>query len=390
MTFRSETTRHTCQKCGHTEDTWFARCRACREWSAPVTPAKPVVPPASSPRPDDLALARAARVTSAPQGPVLVADVMPVVHEVPVPITSVSEDKCKPLPCGIEPLDRVLGGGFMPASGVIIGGEPGSGKSTLLAQALAGLGLPVMYATAEETVGQVAARAKRVNAAHDRIMLIREPNVDRILMHAKRLRELGPLVLLVDSINTLYTEDIDSAPNSLAQVRECAARVCAFGKNFDVIHIIVAQVNKEGNIAGPKTVEHLVDVVLSLELGAESEGLQHIRFLHAHKNRHGNSMEVGAFEMKEEGMVSCGVEARETAADRDAVYLPLAQELLTRYRALGGTFEGGLRERIGDLLDLDAQMSRGPQVGPRKPDIHTASNVDELLGITKNDNEGQR
>ena len=383
--------KHVCKSCGHAEDDgkWFARCRACREWSAPVTRTKPSAPtPAaiSGSRPDDLAVARAARVAPA-QGPVLVADAMPVVHEVPVPITSVSEEACARLLCGIEPLDRVLGGGFVPASGIIIGGAPGSGKSTLLAQALAGLGLPVLYATAEETVGQVATRAKRIGAAHDRIMLIREPNVDRILMHAKQLRAAGPLVLLVDSINTLYTEDVSSTPNSLAQVRECAARVCSFGKDFGAIHILVAQINKEGDIAGPKTVEHLVDVVLSLEVGNKEEGLGHIRFLNAHKNRHGDTQHYGMFEMKEEGMVPCSAEARETAADRDAVYFPLAQELLTRYRALGGTFEGGLRERIGDLLDLDAQMLRGPQVGPRKPDAQMASNIDELLGIAKPEGE---
>jgi DNA repair protein RadA/Sms len=200
----------------------------------------------------------------------------------------------------IGELDRVLGGGFVAGSLVLLGGDPGVGKSTLLVQALAGLAATkgartgVLYATGEESVAQTAMRARRVNAGHPALSIVAETDVERILAHAEKTK---PAFLAVDSIQTIYTPILDSIPGSLAQVRECAARLMQFAKTTGVPTILVGHVTKDGGIAGPKTLEHLVDVVLQLE----GDGGPY-RILRAHKNRFGSTQEIGVFEMRGAGM----------------------------------------------------------------------------------------
>jgi DNA repair protein RadA/Sms len=219
----------------------------------------------------------------------------------PVAITEVVEISAKDRrTTGIGELDRVLGGGMVAGCLVLLGGDPGVGKSTLLVQALAGLASRgrVLYATGEESVAQTAMRARRVGAAAAQLTVVAETDVERILAHAAHAEAHAPAVLAVDSIQTVYTPLLDSIPGSLAQVRECASRLMQFAKTTGIPTIVVGHVTKDGAIAGPKTLEHLVDVVLQLE----GDGGPY-RILRAHKNRFGSTQDIGVFEMRGAGMM---------------------------------------------------------------------------------------
>lgn len=284
-------TVYACQACGHTEPKWLGRCPACQEWNTLVEE----LPTAEPPRPSAAGVADGA-------APISIADVGD--HVGGARRTS-----------GITELDRVLGGGLVAGSMVLLGGDPGVGKSTLLIQALAGLAVGegasraasgaaagpgaagachVLYATGEESVAQTAMRARRVGAARDAISIVAETDVEKILAHARAVR---PAILAVDSIQTVYTPLLDSIPGSLAQVRECASRLMQFAKTTATPTIVVGHVTKDGALAGPKTLEHLVDVVLQLE----GDGGPY-RILRAHKNRFGSTQEIGVFEMRGAGM----------------------------------------------------------------------------------------
>jgi DNA repair protein RadA/Sms len=251
------------------------------------------------------------------------------------------DDSSEPrLATGIEPLDRVLGGGLVVGSLILLGGEPGIGKSTLLAQLLATVSAErVLYASGEESIAQVAMRARRIDAAHHRIQIVAENDVDSVLAHAEDLR---PEILAIDSIHTLVTGDVASMAGSVAQVRECTARLAAFAKSRDITTVVIGHVTKDGALAGPKTLEHLVDVVLQFQL-AECDGW---RELHAHKNRYGSTLEVGSFEMTSTGLRSGDPASDRTPAPPPAALVAVARELLERYLALGGAVDAELGARI--------------------------------------------
>jgi DNA repair protein RadA/Sms len=229
----------------------------------------------------------------------------------PVAITEAAEISAGDrLTSGIGELDRVLGGGMVAGCLVLLGGDPGVGKSTLLIQALAGLAGRgrVLYATGEESIAQTAMRARRVGAAAASLTVVAETDVERILAHA---RDAAPAVLAVDSIQTVYTPLLDSIPGSLAQVRECASRLMQFAKSSGTPTIVVGHVTKDGAIAGPKTLEHLVDVVLQLE----GDGGPY-RILRAHKNRFGSTQEIGVFEMRGAGLAEVANPSAHLLAER--------------------------------------------------------------------------
>jgi DNA repair protein RadA/Sms len=276
---------YACQACGHVESKWLGRCPACQEWNTLIEE----MPSAEPPRPSAAGVADG---------------------QAPMSIAEVDESFAGPRrQSGIAELDRVLGGGLVAGSMVLLGGDPGVGKSTLLIQALSGLasdganpgasggrasGASVLYATGEESVAQTAMRARRVGAAKQPISIVAETDVEKILAHA---RKVAPAILAVDSIQTVYTPILDSIPGSLAQVRECASRLTQFAKTTGTPTIVVGHVTKDGGLAGPKTLEHLVDVVLQLE----GDGGPY-RILRAHKNRFGSTQEIGVFEMRGAGM----------------------------------------------------------------------------------------
>jgi len=200
---------------------------------------------------------------------------------------------------GIGELDRVLGGGVVRGSLVLIGGDPGVGKSTLLlqaARALAQAAPPVLYVTAEESAAQVKMRAERLGVAGDGLLLWPENDLSVVQAH---LDDVKPRALIIDSIQTVFLPDLESAPGSVAQVRECGARLMTLAKGRGLATFLVGHVTKEGALAGPRVLEHLVDTVLYFE----GERHHSYRVLRAVKNRFGSTNEIGVFEMAEGGLV---------------------------------------------------------------------------------------
>ena len=215
-------------------------------------------------------------------------------------------------PVGIDEFDRVIGGGLVPGAGILLGGEPGVGKSTLLLQvagSLADRGGTVLVVSAEESVGQVGLRASRLGISNDAILLSSERDVDAIIEAG---RSVKPDLLVVDSIQTIAAREVGGAPGGVAQVRESAARLVHFSKESGVPVVLIGHVTKDGGIAGPKLVEHTVDVVLYLE-GDPERGLRVLRGL---KNRFGATHQVGLFEMGERGMIEVTDPAGLLASDR--------------------------------------------------------------------------
>ncbi len=264
-----------CQACGHEASRWHGRCQGCGEWNSLI---------------EEVAVRGAAGLRGGGDA-----------QAAPVGIDEASEQgEVARLGTGMGELDRVLGGGLVPGSVVLLGGEPGVGKSTLLAQMLSGLAEGgaggVLYVSGEESVAQVALRARRVGAATPRLALLAETSLERILAQAERA---GPAVLAVDSVQTIHSADLPSIPGSIGQVRECAARLSGFAKARGIAAVLVGHVTKDGQLAGPKTLEHLVDVVLSFE----GDGSTPYRMVRAGKNRFGSTQEIGVFEMRSDGLV---------------------------------------------------------------------------------------
>lgn len=275
-----------CQQCGHTEPRWVGRCPECGEFGTITEEASP----ASVPGPSSVAgIAR--RVTA-------LADVA-------------IADELR-FSTGIRELDTVLGGGLVRGSVVLIGGEPGIGKSTLLLQAAGSLGargVDVLHVCGEESVQQVRSRADRVGAS-DGISLL--PEVDASVVEATVLAE-RPSVVIVDSIQTLFDPGLDGVPGSVGQVRATAARLVRLAKTQDVTVIVVGHVTKEGSIAGPRVLEHVVDTVLYFEGDADHA----FRIVRAAKNRFGSVAEVGIFEMGAAGLAEVAQPSSALLAGRD-------------------------------------------------------------------------
>ncbi len=276
---RAARTTFRCQACGHEEGRWHGRCAGCGEWNSLV---------------EEMAAARGpVRGQGAAAGGGAAAAPVSVAEAEELPVTG-------RLSTGLGELDRVLGGGVVPGSLVLLGGEPGIGKSTLLSQMLHGIaarsGAAVLYASGEESVGQVAMRARRVGAVAPGLSLLAETALERILTEAERA---SPAVLAIDSVQTVHSAELTSIPGSIGQVRECAARLLAFCKPRGVAAVLVGHVTKDGHLAGPKTLEHRDDVVLQFA----GDGAGPYRLARASKNRFGSTQEVGVFEMRSEGLV---------------------------------------------------------------------------------------
>ena len=221
-----------------------------------------------------------------------------IAPSVPIPIAEAMGDATEPVPTGDPELDRVLGGGLVPGSVTVVGGEPGVGKSTLLLQALASVarGATCLYVTAEESARQVALRAERLGVSAPSLWLVAETSLPRIVAH---LDALAPAVVVVDSIQTVFDPDLGTAPGTVGQVRGCAQRLVGEAKARGVSVVLVGHVTKDGSLAGPRVLEHLVDTVLAFE------GDRHhaLRMLRAVKHRFGSTHELGLFEMGEAGLV---------------------------------------------------------------------------------------
>src|SRR5882757_622426 len=263
-----------CQNCGAASPKWQGQCATCGEWNTLVSEAAP-------------ATARGPRQSAAKRARTDVSASLAV---------EASAETAR-LPTGSAELDRVLGGGLVPGSVTLIGGDPGIGKSTLMLQAAASLNAsgPVLYATGEESLKQVALRARRLGLEAATARLIAETCVESIVGVATGL---SAHVLIVDSIQTMHSERIESAPGAVSQLRECTAELVRFAKASGTAVLLVGHVTKEGQIAGPRVLEHMVDTVLYFESDTGSR----FRVLRSVKNRFGAANEIGVFAMAEQGL----------------------------------------------------------------------------------------
>jgi DNA repair protein RadA/Sms len=262
-----------CQQCGQQYSKWVGRCTECGEWNSVVEERDSTSSKDSSIHSNEVA------GTPQPISQILASDYPRYVSDLPE-------------------LDNVLGGGLVPGSVVLLGGEPGVGKSTLLLQAADQFGRSgkiVLYVSGEESGSQVALRASRLGVKTEKILFVSETSLENILSH---IEKLGPQILILDSVQTIHSSEMESQPGSVGQLRECSNAIIATCKGRNMAAFLVGHVTKEGSIAGPKVLEHMVDVVLYFE-GTSS---QNFRILRANKNRFGSTHEIGVFEMGGDGM----------------------------------------------------------------------------------------
>ncbi|MDA0748252.1 MAG: DNA repair protein RadA, partial [bacterium] len=325
-------TRYVCQSCGAEASRWFGRCTGCGEWSTCVEESE--TPAGTSSR------KTAAAVKANP----------------PVPITEVDGSLEDRILTRIGELDRALGGGIVPGGAVLVGGDPGIGKSTLLLQAVSQLaldGMRVLYVSAEESLAQTKMRAQRVGALADSLYLVAESNLELICGY---IGELQPVAVVVDSAQTIYLPDLTSAPGSVSQVRECAARLVSLAKRSGTAVFLVGHVTKEGTVAGPRVLEHLVDTVLYLE--GERHGAY--RILRAAKNRFGSILVSGIFEMRDLGMVAVDNPSRvflsdgETEGRGNVVVCSVegTRPILVEIQALVSSSNFGYPQRVATGFDM--------------------------------------
>ena len=272
-------TVYVCSNCGETSPRWMGRCPSCGEWNTMV---EDVVVPEPKSAARKAAGARPAGVTS------LVADRLSSI--------STTEEKSR-IVTGITELDRVLGGGVVLGSVVLLGGEPGAGKSTLLLQLCGAISRQheVLYITGEESTRQIKLRANRLKVAQENISLAAETEIDEI---CGLIEQAKPELVVIDSIQTMHSSDVSSSAGSVSQVKECTARLLAVAKAHEIPTFIVGHVNKDGAIAGPKVMEHIVDTVLYFE----GDKTLPYRVLRAAKNRYGSTNEIGMFDMTGSGL----------------------------------------------------------------------------------------
>jgi DNA repair protein RadA/Sms len=263
--------RFVCQSCGYVAGKWLGRCPECGEWQSLVEESVASTRPAGA-------------ISTSAQKPQAIGEV--------------NVEDAPRIPTGLGELDRVLGGGLVAGSLILLGGDPGIGKSTLLLQALNGIAKKrrVLYVSGEESVQQTALRAERLGVRAPELLVLAETELDRIINEAESCK---PAVLAVDSVQTVHSASLESVPGSLGQVREAAGRLLTFAKSRNVPVLLVGHVTKDGGLAGPKTLEHVVDAVLYFE---GERGLHH-RVLRTTKNRFGSTNEIGVFEMAQEGLV---------------------------------------------------------------------------------------
>jgi len=272
---KSEKSVYACQNCGFQSPKWLGRCPDCGSWNTLLE--------------ESLGLSASAHPWE--EGPAR--------RPHPQPLGEISSQGEQRVLVGIEELDRVLGGGLVPGSAVLIGGDPGIGKSTLILQTLdrlAALGYKSLYISGEESAQQIKMRGERLGAENSQVLVVSETSLEAVF---KILKDLQPHFVAIDSIQTIYSGEMSSAPGSVSQVREAAGRLMVWAKKSNTSLFLIGHVTKEGLIAGPRVLEHMVDTVLYFE----GERGHVYRILRAVKNRFGSTNEIGVFEMKDSGLV---------------------------------------------------------------------------------------
>jgi len=326
-------TAFVCEQCGHVFPKWSGRCSECGTWNSIVET-----------RVEEDKEKRAARVSLVPASE-------------PQSLSTISADGFQRISVPMAEMNRVLGGGIVPGSVVLIGGDPGIGKSTLLLQVsslLAKQENPVLYVSGEESAQQIKMRADRLGISDDQLYVLSEINLEQIMGHIERL---SPHLAVVDSIQSVYTEELTSAAGGVSQVKECAATLLRLAKASGVPIFIVGHVTKAGAIAGPRVLEHIVDTVLYLE----GDRFHAYRLLRSVKNRFGSTNEVGVFEMASQGLIEVANPSEAFLAERlptaagsaIAVTMEGTRPLLVEIQALASTTSFGLPRRTANGVDFN-------------------------------------
>ena len=319
-----------CNNCGYESPKWLGKCPACNEWNTFVEE-KAV----KNGQTKKVSIKKAAEVTS---------------------LNTIEKKEIVRIKSGFDELDRVLGGGFVKGSLVLVGGEPGIGKSTLILQICnknKGEG-KVLYVSGEESAEQIKIRADRLNIKNDNIMFLGETDINVI---ESTIEEMKPKLVIIDSIQTMYSDEITSAPGSVSQVREITAKIMKICKMQNITTIIIGHVTKDGNIAGPRVLEHMVDTVLYLE----GERYFSYRILRGVKNRFGSTNEIGMFEMRGGGMCeitnpsSVLISEREEKVSGSVIVASLegTRPMLVEVQALTSPTVFGLPRRTANGIDYN-------------------------------------
>ncbi len=319
-----------CQQCGREELKWLGRCPSCNEWNSFYE--QKIAAPARSPRP----------ASSANQ---------------PQELSQVAAESADRFPLPMQEFNRVLGGGIVPGSLVLAGGDPGIGKSTLLLQVsslVAQTHGRVVYVSGEETQHQIKLRAERLGIKGDNLFLLAETDLNTIL---EQVEDLAPGLVIIDSIQAVYLPEVETAPGSITQVRECTMRLMNWAKTGAVPVFIVGHVTKDGSIAGPRVLEHIVDAVLYLE----GESFSSYRLLRCVKNRFGSTNEIGIFEMKQQGLVEVDNPSRAFLSQRygeaiGSTVVPVlegSRPLLVEIQALTNPTSFGQPRRTANGVDFN-------------------------------------
>jgi DNA repair protein RadA/Sms len=324
--------QYVCQSCGATALKWAGQCKACDEWNT-------LVETIVQPQKDQPSLYSWASFSQ------------------PQPLSEIQSDQFERLPVASGELARVLGGGIVPGSVILVGGDPGIGKSTLLLQTSAQLAegdKPVLYVSGEESVHQIKMRADRLGLEQSALYVVSEVSLDQIMGH---IEQLGPRLVVVDSIQAISSEELESSAGSVSQVKACATALLRLAKANGIPLFLVGHVTKAGAIAGPRVLEHIVDAVLYLE----GDRFHTYRLLRGVKNRFGSTHEVGVFEMTEQGMVEVANPSEAFLAERlpntsgstIAVTMEGTRPLLVEIQALASTTSFGQPRRTANGVDFN-------------------------------------
>jgi DNA repair protein RadA/Sms len=329
---RKAKTTFVCQQCGVSSPGYLGRCPGCGAWNSMVETLE-----------ERRSVGDGSAIKASGAAPVRLRQV-----------DSAASDRVR---VPISELDRVLGGGIVPGSLVLLGGDPGIGKSTLVLQAAAALArpeAPVLYVSGEESAQQIRLRADRLGSNADDLFVLAETDLERVISAAE---QMSPGLLIVDSIQTVFVDDITSAAGSVSQVRECTARLMQWAKPRQIPVLIVGHVTKEGTIAGPRVLEHMVDAVLYLE----GDRYHQYRILRAVKNRFGSTDEVGVFEMADAGLREVRNPSEAFLEERNgnaagssvAVTMEGSRPILVEVQALTSSTAYGLPRRSANGLDTN-------------------------------------
>lgn len=331
-----EKTIYTCQKCGSQSPKWMGKCLDCGEWNSFVEETFSA---------GGLSTMGTAKNFTPPR-----------------PLTEINEQEGKHEPTGIPELDRVLGGGLVPGSAILIGGEPGIGKSTLLLETLGKIaagGKKVLYVTGEESAAQIKMRASRLKIAEERLLIATENCLEQILA---LLASEKPKVIAIDSVQTIYSQNLASSPGTVSQIRESSGRLINEAKSRNIVCLLVGHVTKEGAIAGPKVLEHMVDCVLYFE----TDQGHTFRILRAVKNRYGTTNEIGVFEMTGEGLKNIANPSQMFLADRSL-------------KGCGSAVIAAMEGTRPLLLEVQALVSASGFANPRRTALGVDSSRISLL-----------